>query len=85
MKFCFNKEEKILFLPDSKRKFTGELIDNIRKPLVNNANTRNMLKVGERIFEIKKKYHDGKIKIGVNEPCPCRSGKKYKKCCIKSR
>ena len=22
-----------------------------------------------------------KIKIGRNEPCPCGSGKKYKKCC----
>jgi uncharacterized protein YecA (UPF0149 family) len=23
----------------------------------------------------------GKIKVGRNEPCPCGSGKKYKKCC----
>jgi uncharacterized protein YecA (UPF0149 family) len=22
-------------------------------------------------------------KIGRNEPCPCGSGKKYKKCCLK--
>ena len=22
------------------------------------------------------------MKIGRNEPCPCGSGKKYKKCCI---
>ena len=22
-------------------------------------------------------------KVGRNEPCPCRSGKKYKKCCLK--
>ena len=22
-------------------------------------------------------------KIGRNEPCPCESGKKYKKCCLK--
>ena len=22
-------------------------------------------------------------KIGRNEPCPCSSGKKYKKCCLK--
>ncbi|HCS75454.1 MAG TPA: hypothetical protein DIW17_16465 [Clostridiales bacterium] len=21
------------------------------------------------------------VKIGRNEPCPCGSGKKYKKCC----
>lgn len=25
----------------------------------------------------------GKHKIGRNEPCPCGSGKKYKKCCLK--
>lgn len=24
-----------------------------------------------------------KVKIGRNEPCPCGSGKKYKKCCMK--
>jgi uncharacterized protein YecA (UPF0149 family) len=24
-----------------------------------------------------------KIKIGRNDPCPCGSGKKYKKCCGK--
>jgi uncharacterized protein YecA (UPF0149 family) len=22
------------------------------------------------------------VKIGRNEPCPCGSGRKYKKCCI---
>jgi hypothetical protein len=24
----------------------------------------------------------GKVKIGRNDPCPCGSGKKYKKCCL---
>ncbi len=107
-------EERILFLKDSKRKFTGELVDNFRKPLVDNAETRTMVLFGEKKFEINKKYYDGdmikipmfeikgleafgrkvllseiqkdklegKIKIGRNEPCPCGSGKKYKKCCI---
>ncbi len=23
-------------------------------------------------------------KVGRNEPCPCGSGKKYKKCCLRS-
>lgn len=36
--------------------------------------------------EIKKAYNDSKIvkstKVGRNEPCPCGSGKKYKKCCL---
>ncbi len=108
-------EKRILFLKDSKRKFTGKLIDNIRKPLVDNAETRTMVLFNEKKFEIKNKYYngtpkikipmfeiknleifrekvflseiqkdklDGKIKIGRNEPCPCGSGKKYKKCCI---
>lgn len=30
-----------------------------------------------------KKGLDKKIKIGVNEPCPCMSGKKYKMCCMR--
>ncbi len=32
-------------------------------------------------------YADGKLfdtKVGRNDPCPCGSGKKYKKCCGKS-
>jgi uncharacterized protein YecA (UPF0149 family) len=24
----------------------------------------------------------GRKKVGRNDPCPCGSGKKYKKCCI---
>ena len=26
-------------------------------------------------------YHPG-LKVGRNDPCPCGSGRKYKKCCI---
>ena len=26
--------------------------------------------------------HDGNAKLGRNDPCPCGSGKKYKKCCL---
>lgn len=41
----------------------------------------------EQRKEIKKAYNKTKIvvkdaKIGRNDPCPCGSGKKYKKCCI---
>lgn len=46
----------------------------------------NILTV-ERRKEIKKDYNRSRIvvnekKIGRNEPCPCGSGKKYKKCCL---
>lgn len=42
----------------------------------------------ERRKEITKEYRSSKVvvrdkKIGRNEPCPCGSGKKYKKCCGK--
>lgn len=41
----------------------------------------------EKRKEIKKEYNKSKIvvkgdKVGRNEPCPCGSGKKYKKCCL---
>lgn len=28
--------------------------------------------------------NDGEAKVGRNDPCPCGSGKKYKKCCGKN-
>ncbi|HCX61239.1 SEC-C metal-binding domain-containing protein [Sedimentibacter sp.] len=42
----------------------------------------------EKRKQIKKDYNRSKIvinenKIGRNDPCPCGSGKKYKKCCGK--
>ena len=44
---------------------------------------------GEKRREIQFRYRDSKtvrneeVKVGRNEPCPCGSGKKYKKCCGK--
>ena len=29
-----------------------------------------------------KKSKKNKTKIGRNDPCPCGSGRKYKKCCL---
>lgn len=29
----------------------------------------------------KQLQQSGRTKIGPNEPCPCKSGKKFKKCC----
>ncbi|WP_243128256.1 SEC-C metal-binding domain-containing protein [Clostridium niameyense] len=46
---------------------------------------------GYSINEIKKKQKElynksyNKQKIGRNDPCPCGSGKKYKKCCMKNK
>jgi len=43
----------------------------------------------EKRKDIRKQYNESKIvrneqKIGRNDPCPCGSGKKYKKCCGKN-
>lgn len=43
----------------------------------------------EKREELKKEYKNSKTvrnenKIGRNDPCPCGSGKKYKKCCGKN-
>ncbi|AWZ49687.1 SEC-C metal-binding domain-containing protein [Hathewaya limosa] len=42
----------------------------------------------EKRKDIQKEYRDSKtivkeVRIGRNDPCPCGSGKKYKKCCGK--
>jgi len=42
----------------------------------------------EKRKEIQRSYRDSKMvvnndKVGRNDPCPCGSGKKYKKCCGK--
>mgnify|MGYP003291732256 CR=1 FL=1 len=34
-------------------------------------------------LDLQAKVPEG-IKVGRNEPCPCGSGKKYKKCCGKN-
>lgn len=43
---------------------------------------------GEEIAEVTRNYSEDNIahseKIGRNDPCPCGSGKKYKKCCGKN-
>lgn len=36
---------------------------------------------GYRMGHIKSKPITVEDKIGRNDPCPCNSGKKYKKCC----
>ena len=45
------------------------------------AATKNMAKAGNLSASLKKSA-ETKRKIGRNEPCPCGSGKKYKKCCL---
>ncbi|MDR2709379.1 MAG: SEC-C domain-containing protein, partial [Elusimicrobiota bacterium] len=52
--------------------------------------TQNLQKAADVLGGIKKENANLKIKpkdlkkIGRNDPCPCGSGKKYKKCCGKN-
>lgn len=36
----------------------------------------------DELFEFEDDEIPKKVKIGRNEPCPCGSGKKFKKCCM---
>jgi len=46
-----------------------EIFETYEKP--------NLKPLPDKVFEIKRE------KVGRNDPCPCGSGKKYKKCCLK--
>jgi hypothetical protein len=42
----------------------------------------NYARVTATAHLLKKQVRKPTIKVGPNEPCPCGSGKKYKKCCM---
>lgn len=42
----------------------------------------NYARVTATAHLLKKKQVKRTIKVGPNDPCPCGSGKKYKKCCL---
>lgn len=44
-------------------------------------NTRHFKFRGHKESELKTKTIVKEVKVGRNDPCPCGSGKKYKKCC----
>jgi hypothetical protein len=97
-------ENKILFLPDSQRKYEHKAVANKRKALVDNKVTRFWLECENKKDELRAKYFKNdeiddiaanaefdnwlairtkkRQKIGRNDPCPCGSGKKYKRCCL---
>ena len=73
--------------------FKGEITEE----LTNIGDLSHFILKEERKIESKKlKNREGTVnysndepirvekKVGRNEPCPCGSGKKYKKCCLKN-
>ena len=39
-------------------------------------------KMDERLQELPRERLVRRVKVGRNQPCPCGSGRKFKKCCI---
>jgi hypothetical protein len=59
-----DNENAILFLPDSKRAYEDRLIENLRKPLIVNADTLRWLRDGHALFLIKQKhFRNGKVDV----------------------
>ncbi|MHB9942948.1 zinc chelation protein SecC [Clostridium sporogenes] len=59
-----------------------EINNNIEKWCLRGHSITEIKLKEDKIYEkVEKVNHKGKI--GRNDPCPCGSGKKYKKCCLK--
>lgn len=71
----YKKESHIMF---------KELLDNYEKILVNSI-MRAGINPNPKIEEKRQTVVEGIKEIGRNDPCPCGSGKKYKKCCGKDK
>jgi len=59
----------------ARQKELNELADNYKK---NKEQGQGMLENGGKVVPFKRESP----KVGRNDPCPCGSGKKYKKCCL---
>ena len=71
----YKKEGHIMF---------KELLDNYEK-LVINSIMRAGININVKPEEKRQTITQGVKEIGRNDPCPCGSGKKYKKCCGKDK
>lgn len=77
----FNSIIELIILESSAKKDTEQLIRSSTF-----AQSINLSGLGQEFFQLSKNANSKVLpfsKIGRNEPCPCGSGKKYKKCCGK--
>jgi len=74
---AYGQRDPLIEYKSEGRKMFNDLLSNYDKMLVN-----SILKAGIRTEprEEKREIVQGKKEIGRNDPCPCGSGKKYKKC-----
>jgi preprotein translocase subunit SecA len=74
------KEQELSYV-EQVRKILAQLFE---QNIVSQENTK-LQEIGEKAHDISKVALSAgaskKKKIGRNDPCPCGSGKKYKKCC----
>ena len=76
IEFCFDKDENIQWMK-FERFMPSDVMDSERERLFELGKAR-----AQRL--VKKHLASSKGKIGRNELCPCGSGKKYKKCCLRN-
>jgi len=69
---------KIVDFSRANQQAIGQMISNVDRPknlVFNSGDETNAVPVAQKL-----KDSEGH-KIGRNDPCPCGSGKKYKRCC----
>lgn len=80
------KEESVIKLEIDFEKLYWNMLEAKAEWLYTLEQWDGILTAGKR-SEITKEFRQSKIavssKVGRNDPCPCGSGKKYKKCCGK--
>ncbi len=74
-----SKKPQISYKKEFKSVF--ERYDDLNRIAQNNFSVRDKLEKKESFFNYENKPVVSEPKVGRNDPCPCGSGKKYKKCC----
>ena len=83
---AFDNYKKLLYitLPEYLKKEVNapDEYPDYGEPLFNFGENESMFDPGYSDYEITEPYVKENPDIGRNDPCPCGSGKKYKKCCL---
>ena len=84
----------VLNLASPQSELAPVLLDRVKKYVLKDRHYTERIKRHYRMFKdlIEKENRkatsiksDKRVKIGRNDPCPCGSGKKYKKCCMNKK
>jgi preprotein translocase subunit SecA len=78
---AYGQRDPLIEYKSEGRKMFNDLLSNYDKILVNSIFKASVNVQPQQ--EEKRETVQGKKEIGRNDPCPCGSGKKYKKCCGK--